>query len=161
MVCSYCKEPGHFSLKCPKRTQLAPRESANNNTDTSIQQTTTQQSSTTGGGAATTGKYIPAHLRNQQQSTTSDRRLADEPILRITNLSEDATEADLHELLRPFGRTTRIFLGRDKLTGVSRGFAFVTFERRDDAENALSKLNGHGYDNLILHVEWAQAKRSE
>lgn len=31
---------------------------------------------------------------------------------------------------------------------------------RDDAERAIRTLNGYGYDNLILHVEWA-APRAE
>nr|XP_040245997.1 chloride intracellular channel protein 6-like [Aegilops tauschii subsp. strangulata] len=30
----------------------------------------------------------------------------------------------------------------------------------EDAENAISKLNGYGYDNLILHVEWATPRPS-
>jgi hypothetical protein len=31
---------------------------------------------------------------------------------------------------------------------------------REDAERAIRTLNGYGYDNLILHVEWA-APRAE
>ncbi len=32
--------------------------------------------------------------------------------------------------------------------------------RRDHAERAMKTLNGYGYDNLILRVEWA-APRAE
>jgi len=43
-------------------------------------------------------------------------------------------------------------------TGQSRGFAFVTYHSRSDAERAIEKLNGHGYDNLILQVQFAKPR---
>jgi hypothetical protein len=36
----------------------------------------------------------------------------------------------------------------------------VSVPCRDDADRAIRTLNGYGYDNLILHVEWA-APRAE
>ncbi|KAF9604453.1 hypothetical protein IFM89_006735, partial [Coptis chinensis] len=44
--------------------------------------------------------------------------------------------------------------GADK-TGMSKGFGFVNFVHKGDTEKAIAKLNGYGYDNLILRVEWA------
>jgi translation initiation factor 3 subunit G len=78
--------------------------------------------------------------------------------LRVTNLSEEVTEADLAELISRFGHTQRIYLARDRQTGESRGFAFINFSMRQDAERCIEKLNGHGYANLILHVEWAKPR---
>ncbi|KAF9602923.1 hypothetical protein IFM89_032805 [Coptis chinensis] len=42
-----------------------------------------------------------------------------------------------------------------KKGGKLRGFGFVNFVHKGDAEKAIAKLNGYGYDNLILRVEWA------
>ena len=53
---------------------------------------------------------------------------------------------------------SRVFLAVDCNTGENRGFAFVTYHVRDDAERAMATLNGYGYDNLILSVQWVQAK---
>ena len=90
----------------------------------------------------------------------SMRRPRDENSVRVTNLSEDTREQDLQELFRPFGQVTRVYIAVNRETGESRGFAFVNFVNRDDAQRAINKLDGYGYDNLILRVEWA-APREE
>lgn len=66
----------------------------------------------------------------------------------------------MQELFSPFGSISRIYIAYDRETGESRGFAFVNFVHRDDAARAVAKLDGHGYDNLILRVEFA-APRAE
>lgn len=66
----------------------------------------------------------------------------------------------MQELFSPFGPISRIYIAYDRETGESRGFAFVNFVHRDDAARAVAKLDGHGYDNLILRVEFA-APRAE
>ncbi|KUF80997.1 WD repeat-containing protein 36 [Phytophthora nicotianae] len=50
----------------------------------------------------------------------------------------------------------RVYLAKDRETFQSRGFAFVSFMYREDAEKALNKLQGYGYDHLILKLEWAK-----
>ena len=76
--------------------------------------------------------------------------------VRITNLSEEATDEDVKQLCMPFGNIQRTYLAKDKYTQASKGFAFINYHRREDAEKCIEKLNGYGYDNLILHVEWAK-----
>lgn len=41
-------------------------------------------------------------------------------------------------------------------TGLCKGFAYVHFKNRNDAATAIKLLNGHGYDHLILNVEWSK-----
>lgn len=72
------------------------------------------------------------------------------PTLRVTNLSEDVQEGDLWELFNRFGRIHRIYVGKDQETGLCKGFAFVSFEDRREAEKAMQKINGLPYDHLIL-----------
>ncbi|KAF6257203.1 hypothetical protein COO60DRAFT_1525063 [Scenedesmus sp. NREL 46B-D3] len=112
------------------------------------------------------GSYVPPSVRNRGPGASMEgaggdgRRQRDENSVRVTNLSEDVTEGDLQELFRPFGPISRVFLAVDRTTGENRGFAFVNYHHKDDAERAIRTLNGYGYDNLILHVEWA-APRAE
>jgi translation initiation factor 3 subunit G len=78
------------------------------------------------------------------------------PTIRVTNISENTTEEDLKELFRPFGQTQRCYLATDRETGASHGFAFISFYRREEAQVAIDKIHSHGYDHLILNVEWAK-----
>ena len=96
------------------------------------------------------GKYV-APRGDRDESNT----------LRVTNISEDAQEKDLQELFRRFGNLTRLYLAKDKDTGTSRGFAYVSYARREDAEKAMKSLNGFGYDHLILKVELAAPSSKE
>ena len=49
-----------------------------------------------------------------------------------------------------------MYVGRDRDTGAGKGFAFVSFEERAVAQKAMEKVNGKGYDNLILSVQWSR-----
>ena len=112
-----------------------------------------------GQGGGGKGKYVPPSMRTAGgreaalQSWQDDR---DRNSLRVTNVSEDATEDDLRELFSKFGSVQRIYLARDRETNMSRGFCFVTYRQRRDAEIAMEKLDGYGYDHLILKVEWSK-----
>lgn len=105
-------------------------------------------------------KYVPPSMReggNRKGDMMTMGRSKDEAnTIRVTNLPEDIQDGDIRELFHQFGRISRIFLARDKYTGHSKGFAFVSFERREDASKAVHAVNGHGYANLILSVEWAK-----
>ncbi len=61
----------------------------------------------------------------------------------------------MRDLFSRFGNLQRVYLARNKVTQQSRGFAFVSFYNRRDAEKALETLQGYGYDNLILRLEFA------
>ena len=117
-------------------------------------------------GSASDGKYRPPALSGKGKPGTSapsgdvgqsDRPTRDESAtIRVTNLSEDTKEGDIQELFRTFGPIQRIYLAKDKQTGLSKGFAFVSFVYKKDAAKAIEKLSGYGYDHLILRVEWAK-----
>lgn len=112
-----------------------------------------------GGGtaSASAGKYIPPSQRAALASGVKpERRTDDLNTIRVTNISENTTEADLQDLFKPFGRISRVYLAKDKETLQSRGFAFVSFVNKEDAARAMDKLQGYGYDHLILKLEWAR-----
>jgi len=47
---------------------------------------------------------------------------------------------------------------QDRFTGKSRGFAFVTMGSEEDAQNAISKLNGQTMDGRPMTVNEARPR---
>ncbi|KAI9830705.1 MAG: translation initiation factor eIF3 subunit g [Phylliscum demangeonii] len=104
--------------------------------------------------------YVPPHLR--KGGAGAGERMGgkyerdDLATLRVTNVSEFAEEDDLRGMFDTFGRVTRVFLAKDRDTGRAKGFAFISFQERTDAEKACEKMDGYGFGHLILKVEFAK-----
>jgi translation initiation factor 3 subunit G len=118
-----------------------------------------------GGAAGGPAKYVPPSVRAAAGGGKGDGKggkggleQQEDASLRITNLSDDVKEGDLQELFGQFGRLQRVYLSKDPNTGLSKGFAFVTYYTKQDAQKAINKLHGHGYDNLILSVQIARPR---
>nr|CAJ20346.1 eukaryotic translation initiation factor,putative [Toxoplasma gondii RH] len=110
----------------------------------------------TGLRSAGAGKYIPRARREGETLKDVENRRREECTIRVTNLSEDVKDEDLTELFGKIGKIDRIYLAKHKEKKCSKGFAFITYQRREDAVRAIRQLNRHGYDNLLLNVEWAK-----
>ncbi|KAF9597556.1 hypothetical protein IFM89_019570 [Coptis chinensis] len=70
------------------------------------------------------------------------------------SIPKDTREPDLQDLFNTFGPVSRVYIAYDQKTGMSIGFGFVSFVYKGDADKAIAKLSGYGYDNLIRRVEW-------
>lgn len=71
-------------------------------------------------------------------------------------VSEMAEEQELRDMFERFGRVLRVFLAKDRETGMAKGFAFVSYQERSDAAKACEKMDGYGFKHLILRVEFAK-----
>lgn len=104
--------------------------------------------------------YVPLHLRPgakvTEASGAAGLRRDDANTIRISNLGEDVTEDDVRLLVESFGMVSRVYVARDHDQQRCKGFAFVTFFDRNRAEAAIAKLDGFGYDSLILQVDFAR-----
>lgn len=76
----------------------------------------------------------------------------------VGNLSYDTTEAGLQETFGAYGDITDCKLITDRATGRSKGFAFITFEKPEAANDAL-KLDGTDLDGRPIRVNLAREDR--
>jgi RNA recognition motif-containing protein len=76
----------------------------------------------------------------------------------VGNLSYNVTENDLQDLFAAHGTVTDVNLMLDRMSGRSRGFAFVTMASKEEAEAATNALNGHTLDGRALTVNEARPR---
>nr|XP_026690480.1 ELAV-like protein 2 isoform X2 [Ciona intestinalis] len=86
-------------------------------------------------------------LRMQQKTIKVSFARPSTPLIKdanlyVSGLPKSMTQEDLQRIFHPFGRiiTSRILV--EPSTGMSRGVGFVRFDKRPEAENAISALNG-------------------
>lgn len=105
-------------------------------------------------------KYVPPSMRDgavkRTDGSNMPRRDDSYCAIRIANLSDSTTETDLEDLVKPFGPIQKLYLAKEKATNLCKGFAYIHFKFRNDASKAISVLDGHGYDHLILNVDWSK-----
>ncbi len=75
----------------------------------------------------------------------------------IGSLSWETTTDDLKVAFSNFGKVVDVVVITDRNTGRSRGFGFVTYENRADAEEAIKQMNGKELDGRTLKVNRAEA----
>ena len=78
--------------------------------------------------------------------------------LYVGNLSFETTENDLQDLFEPHGTVNEVHLMMDRITGKSRGFAFITMNDDTQAKAAMSSLNGRELNGRALTVNEARPR---
>ncbi|XP_069873436.1 RNA-binding motif protein, X chromosome-like isoform X2 [Dipodomys merriami] len=71
----------------------------------------------------------------------------------VGGLSADTTEKDLEGIFCEFGHLAEVILLKHRQTKRSRGFAFITFEKPEDAQWAAKEMNGKCLDGKEIKVE--------
>ncbi len=78
--------------------------------------------------------------------------------LYVGNLSFETTENDLQDLFEQHGQVGEVNLMMDRMTGKSRGFAFITMGDDAQAKAAMEALNGKELNGRALAVNEARPR---
>ena len=76
----------------------------------------------------------------------------------VGNLSPNTTEETLRQTFENVGEVSSVNLIKDRYTGESRGFGFIEMTTREDAQTAISDLNGTDLDGNTLKVNEARPR---
>ncbi|UKZ81070.1 hypothetical protein TrVFT333_008838 [Trichoderma virens FT-333] len=96
-------------------------------------------------------KYSDPNRKKSREGAVAEGRE-----VHVSGLSPSATEDEIREIFSKYGTISRINVPRN-ISGKGRGFAFVDFATKDEAEKAASELNKTKFLNQILHVEISKA----
>ena len=75
-----------------------------------------------------------------------------EVTLFVGNLSKSTTEDNLNTLFTQAGDVTSVNVIKDRKSGVSKGFAFITMSAQSEADKAVSMFNSHSLNEHPLKV---------
>lgn len=81
--------------------------------------------------------------------------------LEVSNLSWPMTTADLYRMFSQFGEVANVNLICDKVTGRSKGFAYVDMPEYSQGWEAIKALSFHAFHGHVICVEpvGARARR--
>jgi len=74
----------------------------------------------------------------------------------VGSLSYNASEDDLRDAFDKYGNVTNVKVVCDRETGKSRGFGFVHFDNKNDAQSAIDGLTGHDIKGRDITCSFAR-----
>ncbi|XP_047338701.1 small RNA-binding protein 11, chloroplastic-like [Impatiens glandulifera] len=76
--------------------------------------------------------------------------------LYVGGLSFSTTEKGLLETFSQYGQVVEAVVVTDKITARSKGFGFVTFASADEAEKAVTEMDGKPLNGRVVAVDYAR-----
>ncbi len=100
------------------------------------------------------GEQCPMHHTAQDESLCTGNEFK----LYVGNIDYAATEAELAACFAPYGTVESSNIPVNRYTGRARGFGFVTFGSRVDAEKAMAALSGTTFKGRQIQVNFAKER---
>jgi RNA recognition motif-containing protein len=78
--------------------------------------------------------------------------------LYVGNLSKSTTQEELNVLFAQAGQVTALEVIKERKSGESKGFAFITMSEQTEAEQAISMFNSYSLSDHALKVSMAKPR---
>jgi len=76
----------------------------------------------------------------------------------VSGVHEEAQEDDIFEAFSEYGDIKNLHLNLDRRTGFVKGYAFIEYENKQEADAAIKAMDGNSLLDHKLDVSWAFAK---
>ena len=95
--------------------------------------------------------------RLEEEKKVRDRNPEGEKFIsvKVSNLPETFTQTELHGLFSKAGDVKKLYIPQGRTEGSKPDFAFVHYERKDQAQRAIAMFNNYKMEPNILTVELA------
>ncbi|KAI8363135.1 hypothetical protein B0O80DRAFT_379208 [Mortierella sp. GBAus27b] len=87
-------------------------------------------------------------------SSGTDEDRSSSKTLYVGNIPYSFREGEVESMFKKFGPIVKVTVVIDQYTGRNKGFAFVEYEERKDAEEALEQYNGFDVQGRRLKLDW-------
>lgn len=100
------------------------------------------------------GRYPPKSRPRRPVDRGSEAERKTTTTIYAGNLPYDFIERDVAAMFERYGRLKSITVPMDAVTNKNKGFAFIEFEDRRDAEDAFEKFDGFSVEGRRLRLDW-------
>ncbi|CAI9761619.1 unnamed protein product [Fraxinus pennsylvanica] len=114
-------------------------------------------------GEASTEAERNARMSGRFDSLDSDggpgpERSIEGWIILVSGVHEEAQEDDLQNAFGDFGEIKNLHLNLDRRTGFVKGYALIEYENLEEAQKAISEMDGTELLTQAITVDWAFSK---
>jgi len=79
----------------------------------------------------------------------------------VGNVAREASDEDLRQAFEAFGQVTSVSIIKDKFSGESRGFAFIEMPNKEQAQAAITGMNGKEIKGRTLTANEARPRTDD
>lgn len=97
-------------------------------------------------------------VRFATNKSNQKRDLSNDYHIFVGDLSPEIEPTDLAKAFQPYGKITSVRIMKDNNTGKSKGFAFLSFQTKVEAEKAIEDMNGQFIGSRQIRTNWASRK---